>query len=270
MQQATPGEKIACMIFDIVTIFPDLLESPLQEGIIRRARINGQISTNIIDLRVFADGPHAMTDDRPFGGGEGMVMKPEPLAAAVKSRKKDDQRSRVILLSPQGRRYNQTVAEELALDKHLILVCGRYEGVDERFRSCYVDDEISIGDFILTGGELAAMVLVDSITRLLPGVLGCADSAAKDTFSRNLLKHPQYTRPRVFKELSVPEELLSGNHEKIEIYRFIASVKRTLERRPDLLQKEIFTAAEEMLLKKHNLFEAVKNYYREQKETTGK
>lgn len=268
MKQATLGERIPYMIFDIVTIFPDLLESPLQEGIIRRALLNGLISTNIIDLRVFADGPHAMTDDRPFGGGEGMVMKPEPLAAAVESRKKDG--SRVILLSPQGHRYNQTVAEELALEKHLILVCGRYEGVDERFRSCYVDDEISIGDFILTGGELAAMVLVDSITRLLPGVLGCADSAAKDTFSRNLLKHPQYTRPRVFKELSVPEELLSGNHERIEVYRFIASVQRTLERRPDLLQREIFTAGEERLLKKHNLFEAVNNCYREEKEVSGK
>ncbi len=245
------------MIFDILTIFPDLLESPLKEGIIRRARLNGQIDTNIIDLRIFADGPHAMTDDRPFGGGEGMVMKPEPLAAAVESRKIAGQRSRVVLLSPQGRSYDQTVAMELSTEKQLILVCGRYEGVDERFRSCYVDDEISIGDFILTGGELAAMVLIDSITRLLPGVLGCADSAAKDTFSRNLLKHPQYTRPRVFNEQPVPEELLSGNHEKIEAYRFIASVKRTLERRPDLIRNEKFTAAEVLLLQKHDLWAVV-------------
>jgi tRNA (guanine37-N1)-methyltransferase len=246
------------MIFDILTIFPDLLESPLKEGIIRRARLNEQISTNIIDLRIFAEGPHAMTDDRPFGGGEGMVMKPEPLAAAVKSRKIAGQNSRVILLSPQGRRYNQTVAEELSTEKHLVLVCGRYEGVDERFRTCYVDDEISIGDFILTGGELAAMVLIDSITRLLPGVLGCADSATKDTFSRNLLKHPQYTRPRIFNERSVPEELLSGNHERIEEYRFIASVKRTLERRPDLIQNENFTASEVLLLQKYDLLKLVK------------
>jgi tRNA (guanine37-N1)-methyltransferase len=246
------------MIFDILTIFPDLLESPLKEGIIRRARLNEQISTNIIDLRIFAEGPHAMTDDRPFGGGEGMVMKPEPLAAAVKSRKIAGQNSRVILLSPQGRRYDQTVAEELSTEKHLVLVCGRYEGVDERFRTCYVDDEISIGDFILTGGELAAMVLIDSITRLLPGVLGCADSATKDTFSRNLLKHPQYTRPRIFNERSVPEELLSGNHERIEEYRFIASVKRTLERRPDLIQNENFTASEVLLLQKYDLLKLVK------------
>jgi tRNA (guanine37-N1)-methyltransferase len=245
------------MIFDILTIFPDLLESPLKEGIIRRARLNGQISTNIIDLRSFAEGPHSMTDDRPFGGGEGMVMKAEPLAAAVESRKNIGSAPRVILLSPQGRSYNQDVAEELAKEAHLVLVCGRYEGVDERFRANYVEDEISIGDFILTGGELAAMVVIDSITRLLPGVLGCADSATKDTFSRNLLKHPQYTRPRVFNEYSVPEELLSGNHDKIEIYRFIASVKRTIERRPDLIQNVQFTAGEVSLLRKHNLLEVV-------------
>jgi tRNA (guanine37-N1)-methyltransferase len=245
------------MIFDILTIFPAILESPLKEGIIRRALLKGQISTNIIDLRTFADGPHAMTDDRPFGGGEGMVMKPEPLAAAVESRKNVGQSSRVILLSPQGRSYNQTIAEELSKENHLVLVCGRYEGVDERFRDCYVDDEISIGDFILTGGELAAMVVIDSITRLLPGVLGCSDSATKDTFSRNLLKHPQYTRPREFNKHSVPEELLSGNHERIEAYRFIASVTRTLERRPDLIRNEKFTANEILLLRKHNLLEVV-------------
>jgi len=246
------------MIFDILTIFPDLLESPLKEGIIRRARLNGQISTNIIDLRFFAAGPHSMTDDRPFGGGEGMVMKPEPLAAAVESRKNIGKAARIVLLSPQGRNYDQAVAEELAQGEHLVLVCGRYEGVDERFRADYVDDEISIGDFILTGGELAAMVVIDSITRLLPGVLGCADSAAKDTFSRNLLKHPQYTRPRDFNGNLVPEELLSGNHERIEVYRFITSVKRTLERRPDLIRKVNFTAGELALLHKHNLFEDVK------------
>ncbi len=245
------------MIFDILTIFPDLLESPLKEGIIRRALLSGQISTNIIDLRTFADGPHAMTDDRPFGGGEGMVMKAEPLAAAVESRKKVEKDAKILLLTPQGRCYNQTIAEELSKEKHLVLVCGRYEGVDERFRDCYVDDEISIGDFILTGGELAAMVVIDSVTRLLPGVLGCADSAKKDTFSRNLLKHPQYTRPREFNKQSVPEELLSGDHERIEIYRFIASVLRTLERRPDLLRNEKFTAEEILLLKKHNLLKVV-------------
>ena len=246
------------MIFDILTIFPDLFESPLNEGILRRASLKGQISTNIVNIRDFADGPHAMTDDRPFGGGEGMVMKPEPLALAVESRKKTAQSARVILLTPQGRQYTQSVAEELAREKHLILVCGRYEGVDERFRALYVDDEISIGDFILTGGELAAMVIIDSVTRLLPGVLGCSDSAKKDTFSRNLLKHPQYTRPRIFFDVDVPEELLSGNHELIEKYRFIASVNRTLERRPELLKTERFTTTEIKLLHQYKLYERVR------------
>ncbi len=245
------------MIFDIVTIFPDLLDSPLQEGIIRRARLKNLIDIEIVNLRDFAEGPHAMTDDRPFGGGEGMVMKPEPLAAAVVSRQHIGPQPKVILLSPQGRRYDQTVAEELAKEAHLVLVCGRYEGVDERFREQYVDDEISIGDFILTGGELAAMVIIDSITRLLPGVLGCAESAAKDTFSRNLLKHPQYTRPQEFEGHQVPAELVSGNHAAIEAYRFIASVKRTLERRPDLLKNETFSADEMALLRKHNLLRLV-------------
>jgi tRNA (guanine37-N1)-methyltransferase len=251
------------MIFDILTIFPDLLESPLQEGIIRRARLKKQISTHIINLREYADGPHAMTDDRPYGGGEGMVMKPEPLAAAVEDRRGCSGDARVILLSPQGRRYSQRIADELARHAHLILVCGRYEGVDERFRTSYVDDEISIGDFILTGGELAAMIIIDSVTRLLPGVLGCSDSAEKDTFSRNLLKHPQYTRPRIFNKRPVPEELLSGNHENIERYRFIASVTRTLERRPDLIKKERFSEKELQLLHQHDLLTTVEMIQRE-------
>ncbi|MGW8193624.1 MAG: tRNA (guanosine(37)-N1)-methyltransferase TrmD [Desulforhopalus sp.] len=245
------------MIFDILTIFPELLESPLKEGIIRRARIRRQIETHIVNLREFAEGPHAMTDDRPYGGGEGMVMKPEPLAAAVRARKKLSHNNKVILLTPQGRRYSQRLACELAKEQHLILVCGRYEGVDERFRTSHVDDEISIGDFILTGGELAAMVIIDSVTRLLPGVLGCADSADRDTFSRRLLKHPQYTRPRQFGGLSVPEELLSGNHEQIEAYRFIASVTRTLERRPDLIRDELFNDKELELLRRHRLLKLV-------------
>jgi tRNA (guanine37-N1)-methyltransferase len=246
------------MIFDVLTILPDLFDSPLKEGILRRALEKGQIGINIVNIRDFADGPQAMTDDRPFGGGEGMVMKPEPLARAVTSRYEGADAAKVILLTPQGRQYTQAVASELARQPHLILVCGRYEGVDERFRARFVDDEISIGDFILTGGELAAMVIIDSVTRLLPGVLGCIDSAEKDTFSRRLLKHPQYTRPRVFDEQAVPDDLLSGNHERIEEYRFIASVTRTLERRPDLLKQERFTTREIKLLRRHNLYETVK------------
>jgi len=246
------------MIFDILTIFPNLLESPLKEGIIRRALESGQTEINIVNIRNFADGPHAMTDDRPFGGGEGMVMKPEPLALAVDSRKVNSASGKVILLSPQGRKYNQSVAEELAKASHLILVCGRYEGVDERFRAGYVDDEISIGDYILTGGELGAMVIIDSVTRLLPGVLGCSDSAEKDTFSRPLLKHPQYTRPRVFEDNAVPEELLSGNHDRIDSYRFCKAVSRTIERRPELIKQVEFTKSEIKLLRQCNLYDKVK------------
>lgn len=246
------------MIFDILTIFPDLLRSPLEEGIIRRALQKGQVTTNLVNIRDFAYDTHQMTDDRPFGGGEGMVMKPEPLADAVKSRITGNSAPKVILLSPQGRRYTQAIAKELANEEHLILVCGRYEGVDERFLANYVDEEISIGDYILTGGEIAAMVVIDSVTRLIPGVLGCSDSAAKDTFSRNLLKHPQYTRPRCFEGKDVPDTLLSGNHEKIEEFRFLESVKRTLQRRPDLLAYETFDRAEKKLLQQHNLLEQIK------------
>lgn len=254
--KVTAGDR---MIFDILTIFPELLDSPLREGIIRRALEQQKIEVNIINIRDFATGPHAMTDDRPFGGGEGMVMKPEPLAGAVNSRSvTPGSKPRVIYLSPQGKTYNQTLANQLAKEEHLLLVCGRYEGVDERFISQYVDDEISIGDFILTGGELGAMIMVDSITRLIPGVLGCQDSVDKDTFSRNLMKHSQYTRPRRFEGMEVPEPVLSGNHKIIEEFRFIDSVRRTLSRRPDLLRDESFTTAEYKLLKKSGLSELVR------------
>lgn len=246
------------MIFDILTIFPDLLDSPLTEGIIRRARQDNKITIRTTNIRDFALDKHAMTDDRPFGGGEGMVMKTEPLAAAVDSVRDENTSGRVILMSPQGRRYSQSMAEELAGEEQLILVCGRYEGVDERFRSSYVDTEISIGDYILTGGELAAMVVIDSVTRLLTGVLGCSDSAEKDTFSRKLLKHPQYTRPRVWNGMEVPPELLSGNHEEIENYRFLLSVERTIERRPDLIRQERFNKKETKLLQRHNIYDTVR------------
>ncbi len=244
------------MIFDILTIFPSLFSSPLNESILKRARKNGKIEVNLTDIRDFAQDKHAMTDDRPFGGGEGMVMKPEPLTAALKSieRKKN---TRVILLSPQGKQYTQAKAVELSSESHLVLICGRYEGVDERFSSQYVTDELSVGDYILTGGELAAMIVVDSVTRLLPGVLGCSASAENDSFSRNLLKHPQYTRPREFEGLPVPEELLSGDHKKIEEHRFIESVKRTLSRRPELLAQEIFSKEEAKLLRSHGLYDRV-------------
>lgn len=259
------------MIFDILTIFPDLLDSPLNEGIIRRARQSESIDIHTTNIRDFALDKHSMTDDRPFGGGEGMVMKAEPLAAAVEHTREKHGPGKVILMSPQGTEFNQRKAEALAKEDHLILVCGRYEGVDERFRATYVDEEISIGDFILTGGELAAMVIIDSVTRLLPGVLGCTDSADKDTFSRNLLKHPQYTRPRVWNDIEVPAELLSGNHEEIEKVRFLASVQRTLERRPELIRHETFSKSEKKILQHNKLYDKIRSIQADQKsENRGK
>jgi tRNA (guanine37-N1)-methyltransferase len=248
------------MRFDILTIFPQLLDSPLQEGIIRRAVEAGKISVNIHDIRNFALDKHAMTDDRPFGGGEGMVMKPEPIAEALRSIEKKTSGGRVVFLSPQGEKYTQKTAERFAGHKHLVLLCGRYEGVDERIRANYVDEEVSIGDYILTGGELAAMVLIDSITRLLPGVLGCEDSAENDTFSRGLLKNPQYTRPREFEGYPVPEVLLSGDHAAIAEWRLVASVRQTLEKRPELLARAIFSKEDRRILKINRLLEAVEKY----------
>ncbi len=248
------------MRFDILTIFPQLLDSPLQEGIIRRAVAAGKIHVNIHDIRDFALDKHAMTDDRPFGGGEGMVMKPEPITGALRIIAEKNPGGRVIFLSPQGKKYNQETAERLAACEHIILLCGRYEGVDERIRAHYVDEEISIGDYILTGGELAAMVLVDSITRLLPGVLGCDDSAEKDTFSRGLLKNPQYTRPREFEGYAVPEVLLSGDHAAIAEWRLVSSVRQTLEKRPELLIRAEFSKEELRILQKNRLLEAVQKY----------
>ncbi|MBI5557962.1 MAG: tRNA (guanosine(37)-N1)-methyltransferase TrmD [Deltaproteobacteria bacterium] len=241
------------MRFHVLTIFPNLLESPLREGIIRRALEGGKIEVALVNIRDFATDKHAMTDDRPFGGGEGMVMKPEPLAAAIRQTKLGLDGSHVVLLSPQGRQYNQAKAEELAGRRNLILICGRYEGVDERIRHNFVDEEISIGDYILTGGELAAMVIIDTVTRLLPGVLGCEESVAQDTFSRGGIKYPQYTRPRDFEGFEVPEVLLSGDHGKIDEWRFAAAVKMTMEKRPDLLAEMTFSKQELRVLKKHGV-----------------
>ncbi len=248
------------MRFDILTIFPNLLDSPLQEGIIRRAVAAGKISVNIHDIREFALDRHAMTDDRPFGGGEGMVMKPEPIAGALAAIAAEKPGGRVVFLSPQGSTYTQETAERLAGHQHLLLLCGRYEGVDERIRANYVDEEISIGDYILTGGELAAMVLVDSVTRLLPGVLGCSDSAGNETFSSGLLKNPQYTRPREFEGHPVPEVLLSGDHSAIAEWRLVTAVRQTLAKRPEMLARTVFSEEELRLLKKNRLLAAVEKY----------
>lgn len=245
------------MLFDILTIFPELFTSQFQDGILRRAISSGKISVNLYNIRDYAEDKHRMTDDRPYGGGEGMVMKPEPLVAALEDVQEKGSRGRVVLLSPRGKVYSQKTAERLAGYSRLILVCGRYEGVDERVARCCIDEEVSIGDFILTGGEIAAMVIVDSVTRLIPGVLGSEDSAKNDTFSRGLLKHPQYTRPRTYRDMNVPEVLLSGDHAEIEHYRFLESVRETLARRPELLAHIKFTAREVKLLQKAGLMAEV-------------
>lgn len=241
------------MRFSILTIFPEFFGSPLREGIVRKALNEGRIEIGIHNIRDYALDKHRMTDDRPFGGGEGMVMKPEPLVGCLQAINQEQQPSRVILMSPKGDRFNQDQAERLAGYAHLLLICGRYEGVDERFREKYVDEELSIGDYVLTGGELAALVVVDSVCRLLPGVLGCGDSATNDSFSRGLLKHGQYTRPRVFEGSEVPEVLLSGDHAAIARFRFLESVKLTMERRPELLAETQFTPAEEKVLQREGL-----------------
>lgn len=243
------------MLFDILTIFPELFRSPFEEGILRRAVAAGKIRVNLHNIRDYATDRHRMTDDRPFGGGEGMIMKPEPLAAALDDVQSKGERGRVVLLSPRGERYDQKTAARFAACARLILVCGRYEGVDERIARCCIDEEISIGDYILTGGELWAMVIVDSVARLIPGVLGSEHSARNDTFSRGLLKHPQYTRPREFRGMEVPELLLSGDHAAIERYRFVQSVRETLRRRPDLLAGVRITRTEQKLLQKAGLLE---------------
>jgi tRNA (guanine37-N1)-methyltransferase len=247
------------MLFSIITIFPDFFASPLQEGIVRRALNADKIQVGLHNIRDYALDRHCMTDDRPFGGGEGMVMKPEPLAACLKGVQQEDGVSptRVILLSPKGECFNQRQAQRLTEYQHLILICGRYEGVDERFRDKYVDEELSIGDYVLTGGELAALVVIDAVCRLLPGVLGCGDSATNDSFSRGLLKHSQYTRPRVFEETAVPAVLLSGDHAAINRHRLLESVKLTLERRPDLVAGVQFSSAEKKILKQAGLYNQV-------------
>jgi len=223
------------MTFDILTLFPAMFEGPLTESILKRAVASGLIEIGIHNIRDYAAGRHQVTDDYPYGGGAGMVMKVEPLAAAVEAVKKQRPAAQVILTTPRGESFNQEMARELAQQEGLILICGRYEGVDERVRELLVDREISLGDFVLTGGELAAMVVVDAVARLLPGVLGSEDSAACDSFSDGLLEYPHYTRPPEFGGLQVPDVLLSGNHGEIARWRRRQSLRRTFLTRPELL-----------------------------------
>lgn len=236
------------MRFDILSIFPEMFVSLIDYGIIGRALKRGQIEINLVNLRDFAEGPHLVTDDRPFGGGDGMVMKPEPIVRALESIPTGKGEKSVILLTPQGRPFTQSIARGLAMLKQIVLVCGRYEGVDERVRSRYVDTEVSIGDYILTGGELPAMVVADAVSRLIPGVLGGARSNREESFEDHFLEYPHYTRPRVFQGLEVPSVLLSGDHRGIQLWRRTQSIKRTLERRPDLLEKAFLSEADKCIL----------------------
>jgi tRNA (guanine37-N1)-methyltransferase len=236
------------MRFDVLTIFPEMFSAYLTEGMLGRAVKNGKVDVRIINVRDFSRGAHKTTDDRPYGGGDGMVMKPGPIYRALESIDRVSGRSLVILTSPQGEPFEQAVAWELSQWDQLILICGRYEGVDERIVSDHVDREISIGDYVMSGGELAAMVIMDAVNRLIPGVLGGETSNLEDSFQDGLLEYPQYTRPRVFNEKAVPEVLLSGDHEKIRLWRRTESLRRTLKRRPDLLEKARLTSEDRMIL----------------------
>jgi tRNA (guanine37-N1)-methyltransferase len=236
------------MIFEILTLFPGMFASPLQDSILGKALQRELIEVRLHNIRDYAVDKHQMTDDRPFGGGEGMVMKPEPIAAALDALRDQGPPPRVILLTPQGRLFHQEVARELSQCSRLVLVCGRYEGVDERIARYYVDDELSLGDYILTGGELAAMVVIDAVARLLPGVLGNAASAETDSFAEPILEYPQYTRPQEFRGHSVPDILLSGNHQAIRRWRQGQALLRTQLRRPDLFTRLHLSAEDGSLL----------------------
>jgi tRNA (guanine37-N1)-methyltransferase len=221
------------MKIDVLTLFPGMFTGPLDESIIKRAREAGRLDLAIHNLRSYAHDRHKTVDDRPFGGGPGMLLKPEPIFEAVEDLAREN--THVVLMSPSGRAFSQAIAQELAAREHLLLVSGHYEGFDERVREQLADDELSIGDYVLTNGALPVMVIVDAVTRLLPGVLGDEESANQDSFSDGLLEYPQYTRPAEFRGMKVPEVLLSGNHAQIAQWRAEQARQRTKERRPDLL-----------------------------------
>lgn len=236
------------MHFDVLTLFPSMFHGPLEESILKRAQESGRLSVALHNVRDYATDKHHVTDDAPYGGGGGMVMKPEPIFAAVEailpppspSRQPGGEREGgagvpIILLSPQGRLFTQAIAAELSHHQRILLICGRYEGVDERVRQVLASDEISIGDYVLTGGELAAMVIIDAVTRLLPGVLGDPGAVFEDSHARGLLEGPHYTRPAVFRGWEVPEVLRSGDHAVVARWRREQALRRTFERRPDLL-----------------------------------
>ncbi|RMF85581.1 MAG: tRNA (guanosine(37)-N1)-methyltransferase TrmD [Nitrospinota bacterium] len=225
------------MEIDVLTLFPNIFTSPLQESILRIAQERGKVTIRIHDLRQFATDRHRVTDEPPYGGGPGMILKPEPLMRGVEALQRQGIPAKVILLTPQGTLFTQDKAQELAREKRLLLLCGRYGGVDERVVQCCVDEELSIGDYVLTGGELPALVVIDAVVRLLPGVVGNEDSLRQDSFAQGLLDAPQYTRPAEYRGYRVPDILLSGNHQAIAAWRRREALKKTWQRRPELLSR---------------------------------
>jgi len=243
------------MRFDIVTIFPEFFDGPFRYGIVRRTQEAGSLTIRVVDLREFTGDKHRTVDDRPFGGGAGMVLKPEPLFAAVEQLQTESPRPWVILLSPGGRPFRQNDAIRLAARERVALLCGRYEGVDERVTEGLVDEELSVGDYVLSGGEPAAALIVDAVTRLLPGALGNEESTVQESFSPEvsadsggLLEYPHYTRPAVFRGMAVPEVLLSGHHQQVDRWRRKKSLEKTLHRRPELLERAALAGADQELL----------------------
>lgn len=237
------------MRVDILTLFPEMLAGPFSTSILKRAQERGLLEINLVNIRDFSTNKHHTVDDTPYGGGAGMVMGPEPLFGAVEQVARElGFVPRVVLMSPQGRPFSQALAVELSYEKNLVFICGHYEGIDERVRDTLVTDEISIGDYILTGGELPAAVVVDAVARLIPGVLGEAASAEEESFTAGLLEYPHYTRPREYRGQEVPEVLLSGHHEEIRKWRRRQSLLRTLERRPELLNQAELTGEDKKIL----------------------
>ncbi|HHU86983.1 MAG: tRNA (guanosine(37)-N1)-methyltransferase TrmD [Pelotomaculaceae bacterium] len=237
------------MRVDILTLFPEMLSGPFSSSILKRAQERGLLEINLVNIRDFSTNKHHTVDDAPYGGGAGMVMGPEPLFGAVEYVSRElGFMPGVVLMSPQGRPFSQALAANLSREKNLIIICGHYEGIDERVRDTLVTDEVSIGDYVLTGGELPAAVLVDAVARLIPGVLGEAASAEEESFTTGLLEYPHYTRPREYRGLEVPEVLLSGHHEEIRKWRRRQSLLRTLERRPELLHQAELSREDKKIL----------------------
>lgn len=239
--------------FDVLSIFPEMLQSPLNFSLLKKAQEKGLIEIGLHDIRNWAYDKHKMTDDAPYGGGCGMVMKVEPVERALSTVKKNELHPLVVLMTPQGETFNQEIAAQLADHEQVILICGRYEGFDERIREHLAQREISIGDYILTGGELSALVVIDAVARLVPGVLGNDESIKTESFSQGLLEYPQYTRPAEYKGWSVPDVLVSGNHAQIEFWRRVESLKKTWRRRPDLLDAADLSGQDREILEKIKL-----------------